>query len=65
LFGSFFLGCLLIAGVFNQYRTGQTYGATGKGRIYKGKDPVYFHYLGIIRTILGAALLLLTIIRLF
>ena len=62
LLGCFFLALFLIGAAFSQYRNGQTYGATGKSMVSKDKNPVYFQYLGVIRIILGLALLFFTII---
>ena len=56
-FGAFFVGILLIGGVIRQYRTGETYGATGRGRVSRKTFPTYFTYLAIMRIVVGIGLL--------
>lgn len=53
LAGLLFVGVLCLAGAFQQWRTGETYGLSGKGRVYRSEEPGYFAMLFYARIILG------------
>ena len=57
------LGCILagglcILGAIDQVRKGVTWGATGRGRVFREQSPGYFWYLFWVRIILGPIALL-------
>ena len=51
--GCGFAGALCIFGAINQVRTGETWGATGRGRVYRDKDAAYFWAIFAVRIVLG------------
>ncbi len=55
--GSILVGALLTYGAIDQVRKGETFGATGKGRISRETEPVYFLYMFCVRIVLGLVLL--------
>lgn len=52
--GLLLVGALCIAGAFQQWRTGETYGLSGKGKVYRSEEPGYFAMLFYARIILGS-----------
>ncbi len=56
--GCILAGALCIVGAVNQLRTGETWGATGRGRIYRASEPGYFWYLFVARSVLGTVALI-------
>ncbi|MCC7060781.1 MAG: hypothetical protein IT508_11175 [Burkholderiaceae bacterium] len=48
-----FVGALCVIGAIDQVRTGETWGATGKGRVYRASEPGYFWYVFAARIVLG------------
>ena len=58
-FGSVVLGGLLIYGAVSQVLSGETWGATGKGRVLRDEEPAYFWYLFAARVLLGPSLVIL------
>ena len=59
LIGCIFVGALCTYGAINQVRRGETWGATGKGRVRRAEEPVYFWYVFLVRMLLGPVLLVL------
>lgn len=57
--GSVGLGALLIYGAVAQVLSGETWGATGKGRVGRDEEPGYFWYLFAARVLLGPSLVAL------
>jgi hypothetical protein len=57
--GSVVLGGLLIYGAVSQVLSGETWGATGKGRVRRDEEPAYFWYLFAARVLLGPPLVAL------
>ncbi len=55
--GCVLVGALCLVGAINQVRTGETRGATGRGRIQRTDAPGYFWYLFVVRVVLGLAAL--------
>jgi hypothetical protein len=41
-----------------QVRSGETWGGTGKGRVYRNEEPGYFWYMFVMRVALGSAALI-------
>ncbi len=56
--GCILVGVLCVAGAVNQLRTGETWGATGRGRICRASEPGYFWYLFAARAVLGTIALI-------
>ena len=54
------LGSILLFAAVRQLRTSSTYGLTGKGRVVRRDEPVYFWMLFIGRILLGCALVILS-----
>lgn len=52
-FGCAFAGALCIIGAISQVITGVTWGATGKGKVFRAEEPGYFWYMFSVRIILG------------
>lgn len=52
--GLLLVGVLCIAGAFQQWRTGETFGLSGKGKVYRNEEPGYFAMLFYVRMILGS-----------
>lgn len=57
--GAAFVGALCIWGAIAQWRSGETWGATGKSRVYRDEEPVYFWYMFAVRIVLGPIALIL------
>ncbi|MBS0577351.1 MAG: hypothetical protein JSS45_13175 [Proteobacteria bacterium] len=51
--GCVLVGLLCIGGAIQQVRTGETWGATGKGRVYRDQEPGYFWGMFVARVVLG------------
>lgn len=62
--GCVFVGALCIWGAIDQVRTGETWGATGKGRVYRAGEPGYFWYMFAVRIVLGPISLVLGLLAL-
>lgn len=54
-FGLAFVGVVLLGGAVAQWRSGATYGLTGKGRVHRDDEPGYFLMLLVGRVVLGIA----------
>lgn len=57
-------GALCIWGAIAQLRSGETWGATGKGRVCRAEEPRYFWYMFTVRIVLGPVAPLLGLIAL-
>ena len=57
LIGCIFVGALCSYGAIDQLRKGETWGATGKGRVRRVEEPVYFWYVFLVRALLGPLLI--------
>ena len=57
--GAVLVGVLCIHGAIAQVRSGETWGATGKGRVFRSEEPGYFWALFAVRIVLGPLALLL------
>ncbi len=53
--GVLLVSVLCLAGAFRQWQTGETYGLSGKGKVYRSKEPAYFAMMFYARIILGCA----------
>lgn len=62
--GSIFVGVLCAYGAVDQLRKGETWGATGKGRVKRAEEPVYFWYMFVVRAVLGPILAVLGVFAL-
>jgi hypothetical protein len=62
--GAALVGVLCIWGAIAQWRSGETRGATGKGRVRRDEEPVYFWYMFAVRIVLGPIALILGLIAL-
>ena len=62
--GATLVGVLCIWGAIAQWRSGETWGATGKGRVYRDEEPTYFWYMFAVRIVLGPIALILGLIAL-
>lgn len=51
--GCMLVGILCIGGAITQVWTGRTWGATGKGRVYRRDEPGYFWGMFVARIVLG------------
>jgi hypothetical protein len=49
----YFVGVVLIYSAVTQWRKGETYGLSGKGKVYRDEEPGYFMMLFVGRIILG------------
>lgn len=57
--GCVLAGVLCIHGAIDQVRKGETWGATGVGRVYREERPGYFWYMFWVRITLGPIALIL------
>ena len=62
--GAVFVGALCFWGAVAQVRSGETWGGTGKGRVYRIEEPGYFWYMFVMRVALGSAALISGLIAL-
>lgn len=53
--GLLLVSVLCLAGAFRQWRTGETFGLSGKGKVYRSEEPAYFAMLFYARILLGCA----------
>lgn len=51
--GCILVGVLCTVGAIQQVLRGETWGATGRSRVYREQTPVYFWYLFAVRIVLG------------
>lgn len=51
--GCMLVGVLCIGGAIQQLRTGETWGATGKGRVVRDEEPGYFWWMFVMRIVFG------------
>ncbi len=51
--GCILVGLLCTIGAIHQVMRGETWGATGRGRVYREESPGYFWYLFAMRIVLG------------
>ena len=56
--GLILVGFLCLYGAVDQIRKGETFGLSGKGRVLREEEPVYFQMLFFGRLVLGSAALL-------
>ncbi|OPL19451.1 MAG: hypothetical protein AVO35_10560 [Candidatus Aegiribacteria sp. MLS_C] len=55
--GIMLIGLVLAVSAAVQLARGGTWGATGRGRVYRNASPAYFWYLFVARVILGVAMI--------
>lgn len=63
--GLLFVGLLLATGSIIQLVKGETWGATGRGRVRRADSPAYFWYLFLARMILGTGMVVVSLVVLF
>jgi hypothetical protein len=56
-FGAIVVGIILLGAAVAQWRSGTTFGLTGKGRVNRNEEPGYFLMLLVGRIVLGVAAL--------
>lgn len=62
--GSIFIGILCVLGGIGQVFKGETWGATGKSRVRRDDEPLYFWFLFVVRILLGPILAVLGLLSL-
>lgn len=62
--GVLVIGLVLWAGAVVQLVKGETWGATGKGRVSRTASPAYFWYIFIVRLFLGIGMTVISLIAL-
>lgn len=56
--GAVCVGAWCLWGAVAQVRSGETWGGTGKGRVYRTREPGYFWYMFGMRVVWGCAALI-------
>jgi|GEM_PF-2078721 len=51
--GCILAGLFCLAGAVRQMQTGETWGATGKGKVFRSEEPGYFIYMFCMRLLIG------------